>query len=129
MVFIFSIIIFLISNFYILNIQHNCNIFFLLLIPAFIIINIFPTLGMKEIKVKKLEKIRKGYSLLEIFLLSSVMSIIYCVLQIFFWKTSFKVVGLNVLFIFIYECVVFWNGMIRLYIYSNQLGIKYRRLL
>ena len=81
---------------------------------------------MKKLKAKKLENIRKGYILLEIFLISCIMSIIYFFLQLFFWKTGFKVLGWNILFIVIQEFIVFWNGMIRLYIYSNQLGIKYR---
>lgn len=126
MSFLYSIIIFLTSNFYIFKTQFDIKVLLLVFIPAFIIINLFPTFGMKKLKAKKLENIRKGYILLEIFLMSCIMSIIYFFLQLFFWKTSFKVLGWNILFIVIQEFIVFWNGMIRLYIYSNQLGIKYR---
>ena len=123
---IHSIIIFFISNFYILDMHYNIKIPKVILILVFLIINLFSTLGMKKLKEKNLESIRKAYVLLEVFLISSVMSIIFFLLQILFWKIDFKIIRLNTIFIFIQEFIIFWNGMIRLYIFSNQLGIKYR---
>lgn len=123
---IYSIIIFFISNIYILNKQFNIRIFIPIMIIVFLIVNLFPTIGMKKIKDKKLESIRKAYTLLEVFLISSIMSIIFLLLQIFLWKIENKTIWINVLFVVIQEFIMFWNGMIRLYIFSGQLGIKYR---
>ena len=126
MVIIFSILVFIISNFYILEHQGVINIPIFVVILLFLIINLFPTLAMKKIKFKKLESIRKGYTLLEVFLISIIMSIIFFVFQILVLKIDYKTIWLNVLFLAIQEFIIFWNGMIRLYIFSYQLGIKYR---
>ena len=123
---IYSIIIFVLSNFYILNMYFSFKIPILILGIIFVFINIFPTFGMKKLKDKNLESIRKGHTLLEIFIISNIMSIIFFVVQILYWHIDKKIILMNLLFLVIQEFIIFWNGMIRLYIFSKQLGIKYR---
>ncbi len=121
-----AIIVFFTSNYYILSTQFNVEIPIVILLFVFAIINLFPTICMKKLKEKKLESIRKAYTLLEIFLISNVMSVIYFLLQLTVFHSDYRIILLNILFIFIQEFIIFWNGIIRLYIFSRQLGIKYR---
>ena len=125
MVIIYSIIIFLISNIYIIEILSNIKIPKIILILIFLLINIFPNISSNKLMEKKLESIKKSYILLEIFLISTMMSITFFLLQILVWKIDYKIITSNIIFLFIFEFIIFWNGVIRLYIFSNQLGIKY----
>ena len=126
MTIIYSIIIFFLSNFYIFNELNSIKIPKMPLILVLFVVNIFPTLGKKRLKDKKLESVRKAYVLLEIFIISVTISILFFALQWIVWKINYKTILINILFLFILEFIVFWNGMIRLYIYSKQLGIRYR---
>lgn len=121
-----AIIVFLTSNFYILSEQFNIEIPMVILLITFAIINLFPTIGMRKLKEKKLMSIRKAYTLLEIFLISNIISFIFLLLQITILHSDYRIILLNILFIFLQEFIIFWNGIIRLYIFSRQLGIKYR---
>lgn len=97
-----------------------------------IVINIIPSLFNRGLKTGKLRNCADGCELLRLFLLSTVASILYSLIG---W---FGVLGLgnlmeepllwlfNSLLIFLVELVVFWNGMIRIYVSSTQLGIRWR---
>ena len=37
-----------------------------------------------------------------------------------------KVFLMNLLYVFLFEFVLFWNGIIRIYLYSKQIGIKWK---
>lgn len=101
-------------------------------IPLFIAVNIIPSVFHIELKTGKLRNSADGCELLQLFLLSTAASIIYSVVG---WIgqlplgmiTEEPVMWLfNTLIIFLAELVVFWNGMIRIYITSEQLGIRWR---
>nr|WP_318659419.1 alpha/beta fold hydrolase [uncultured Treponema sp.] len=108
------------------------------LIAATIYINIHPDL-VNKIKNPKLHHCAGGLFLLNIFLFTTVISI--CVFiygsyglrlktvsryeSNFFASVHFYGVK-NLLWIFFVEFAIFWNGIIRVYIYSKQLGIKLR---
>ena len=123
-----AIIIFFTSNFYIFSKKFNIEIPIMILLFTFTIINLFPTIGMKKFKKKKLMSIRNAYTLLEIFLISNVFSFFYLILQIVAFHCDYRTILINILFIFIQEIILFWNGIIRLYIFSRQIGIKYRTI-
>ena len=110
----------------------------LCLVLATIFINIHPDL-VNKIKNPKLHHCAGGLFLLNIFLFTTFISI--CIFLYGSYGLRFKTVtryesnffasvhfyGLkNLLWIFFVECAIFWNGIIRVYIYSKQLGIKMR---
>lgn len=95
---------------------------------AFIVINICPYFFKKDILIKRLRGCADGCQLLKIFLLSTASTIVTYVfgiagkipnIGIGFW------IGNTVLAIIV-EAIVFWNGIIRIYVTSEQLGIKLR---
>ena len=102
----------------------------------FLWINIVPKAQVEP--TKTLRTLSNGCALLKLFLISVTITVIF---QIYYTVWSFKIaipiegsgvtvyswllgVGLAVL----YESVLFWSGMIRVYLSSVQLGIKHRVL-
>lgn len=68
-----------------------------------------------------------GCELLRIFLISMLISAVYILAMIpVVFKENKLLWLLNLLCVFLAEAVVFWNGIIRLYISSVQIGIKWR---
>ena len=126
MLIINSLIVYLFSNYYIYDAIYKINLSFIFLIICFLIINIFPSLFLKRLETKKLSKIRNGYRLLEVFVLSLIFSISMLLVNIFVYHINFKAILFNVIFITISEFIIFWNGMFRVYVSSYQLGFRYR---
>lgn len=99
---------------------------------AFLMINAIPSFFYGNVRDKKLRNSAYGCELLDIFLISSGCSVIYILMGWFgklpagnlFEETKFWVIG--ALLCFLIEAVVFWNGIVRIYLSSNQLGIKWR---
>ena len=120
------LIVYLFSNYYIYDAIYKINLSFIFLIICFLIINIFPSLFLKRLETKKLSKIRNGYRLLEVFVLSLIFSISMLLVNIFVYHINFKAILFNVIFITISEFIIFWNGMFRVYVSSYQLGFRYR---
>lgn len=101
-------------------------------IPLFVMINIIPSFFYFDLKTGKLRNSAYGCELLRLFLFSTAASVIYSVAG---WMGKLPLGTLaeepvmwllNSLLIFLAECVVFWNGIIRIYITSQQLGIRWR---
>ena len=96
-------------------------------------INIFPTLTIRKVSTTRNQILENGIALLRIFLGTTVLEIICCLTMLiiglpgydtgfsqpFFWLRQF---GLA----FLAEFILFWNGMIRVYLTSVQLGIRWR---
>lgn len=82
--------------------------------------NVHPDL-VSNIKDKKLHHCAGGVFLLKLFLFTTAVSII---LVIFYQNYDIK----TLVWIFMIELITFWNGIIRTYIYSTQMGIKLRVL-
>ena len=78
--------------------------------------------------LSKLEQLRNGNNLLIIFLISTSMTgmILFGGYQFNLLTWDLKVFLMNLLYVFLFEFVLFWNGIIRIYLYSKQIGIKWK---
>lgn len=101
------------------------------LLVLFIIINVMPSYASRKLPSARLRNNADGCELLEIFLISTVVSVIYnihCWIAFYpfdaprVWTTCIA----SALFCILIEAAVFWNGMIRIYLSSVQLGMKWR---
>ena len=109
----------------------------LLLIPFFIVIVFLPVLPTesKKLRTRRLRITNKGSRLLKIFLASMILVLGFNIPAMCgVWETSgipaigdagWKWTG-HILLIVLIENIVFWNGMIRIYLSSEQLRVKYR---
>lgn len=106
-------------------------------VPLLILINIFPSFYNRTLKTGRLRNCADGCELLRLFLLTTAVSVIYTIVgwmgglsvgsvplgsiteEPFFWLKAFIV-------LYFVELVIFWNGIIRIYITSVQLGIRLR---
>lgn len=102
-------------------------------ILVFVGINFCPLLFNNNLLDKKLKKLADGSALLKLFILSTGFSIAFLIVYNFFviilHKTSPENLHLwifNSIFVFAFEFIIFWNGMIRFYVFSTQLGVKVR---
>ena len=124
-----SIIYFFISNSYLIYQYKDLNIpvFVVVLFSIFffLIINLFPSLFTKKLLDKNLSRIRNGYRLLIIFFINIILSSILYIICIID-KVDWKDLLINLLLIVPLLTILFWNGMIRVYLFSKQLGIRYR---
>lgn len=127
-------LIFLLANSYSV-IAMQCSPYILLaLIPIFIWLNIVPSLFHHKLASRRLRTCANGCELLRLFLLSTVLSVIYSVIG---WSGRFSCGSMakapvlwivNTLLMILVESVIFWNGIIRIYLTSEQLGIRWRVL-
>lgn len=101
-------------------------------IPLLIMIAIIPSFFYFNIRTGKLRNSAYGCQLLRLFLLSTAGSVVYSIVG---WIGKLPLGKLtqapgmwilNTLLIFLVECIIFWNGIIRIYITSQQLGIRWR---
>ncbi len=92
---------------------------------------VIPTVIYGKLGTPKLSKCRNGCMQLIIFCVSMVISIVFALVCIF-GNFGYGFSGNGKLWVFhivtavLVEAVIFWNGMIRVYIFSEQLGIKWR---
>ena len=105
-----------------------------ILIVVFLWLNIVPALSNNKLLERKLRTSANGCELLRLFLFSTVLSVIYSLIG---WTGHLACGSLggdpvlwivNTLVIVLVENIVFWNGIIRIYISSTQLAIKWRVL-
>jgi len=110
-----------------------------ILIPWFIGFNIIPVSPLKWIRLHsdKLRNIASGTNLLKIFLCSVTVNIVFGIMGLFGKLTEYGVPGfgeekmdwvLTIIAIILIENIVFWNGIVRIYISSTQLGARFRLL-
>ena len=121
-----SIFLFIVSNFYLLNKGYNIKVPIIITIIVTILLNIFPSLLTKDLCINYLKRIRNGYRLLIMFFMNVVFDIIFYLFSYFKYNVDIKILTINLLFLVLILGVVFWNGMIRVYLFSKQLGIRYR---
>ena len=110
---------------------------FLILFVCFAVINIKPQ-RRREMPNKSVGVLYSGCELLRLFLISATLTAVFQIVTavcayflIFPWKTAVSGAMLGrwsagLLLAFLGEAFVFWNGMIRVYLTSVQLGIKHR---
>ncbi len=103
----------------------------------FFVIHIIPNFFNYEMKTKSLRNSKNGCELLRIFLFSTFISVI---ISIDGWRGGLSAMSLgsiaeepvmwilNTLVIILVEASVFWNGIIRIYVSSKQLALRWRIL-
>ena len=123
-----TILLFILSNFYIFKGLYNIKTPYIITLIFVIFVSIFPSLFTTKLYDKYLVKIRNGYRLLIMFLINVFLDITIYLFSIFIYKIDIKILLVNLLFLIIILSLIFWSGMIRIFIYSRQLGIRYRFL-
>lgn len=125
----YTLVIFLASNFYAIN---KCLELTFLVPLCYLWIHIFPLFFSLRPKTGRLKACADGATLLILFLSSTVLSIA------FFLAGCFGVLPMgtpvaepklwivNSLLAILLEALIFWNGIIRVYVSSQQLGIRIR---
>ena len=118
-----------------------CTVIQILCYILFVYINFFPTLTLRRVSTIRNKILEDGVALLQIFLATTIIETIYSIalliagisLGIDSGSDSSLLVGeYIILFIwhlviaFLVELVLFWNGTIRVYLTSVQLGMKWR---
>lgn len=99
----------------------------LLFVSGFIALNIFPAASNRKLPKKRLKICADGCELLIYFLISCAMSIIYLLAMIPAVFAEYKSVWFSDLVcVLVFESITFWNGIIRVYLTSSQIGIKWR---
>lgn len=121
-----TLIVFIESNLYILNDFYKLKLPIILISLLFILINIFPSLFTKKLYDKKLLRIKNGYRLLIMFLVSTILSVVLYIVSFFTYNIPYQKLLFNLISLLPVLSTVFWNGMLRSYIFSRQLGIRYR---
>ena len=97
-------------------------------------INIFPNLTVKKVSTLRNKIMEDGVALLQIFLTTTVIETVYCVTLLVMVRPEGVDAGFNYPLIwishlaifFLAELILFWNGIIRVYLTSRQIGIKWR---
>lgn len=116
----FGGIVFAASNFYVLSQSMGMMA---LLLALYFMVNIVPVLILP--KTRRLKACARGNALLIEFLISTAFSV-----GLFLWNVinaqDWKTILANTLIAVVLEAFVFWNGIIRVYLRSLQLGIKIR---
>lgn len=99
----------------------------------FVYINIFPGLTARKTSTRRNQFLEDGVTLLQLFLATTITQSLFLLLYFLFLRHDTSggfaqvVRYLCTLFLFILmESVLFWNGIIRVYTTSVQLGIKWR---
>lgn len=94
-----------------------------LFLGAYIVINIAPVFVLP--RTKRLRACARGNALLIEFLISTALSVAFFI-QSLTDSPDLKEILVNTLFAVLLEALIFWNGIIRVYLRSQQLGIKIR---
>lgn len=124
---LYSLVIFIASNFFVIQ---KMTILYWIFLPLYVFVNIFPTFALPH--TRRLRTCARGNALLVEFLGSAVLSVLLFILsftRLLTVENMFqnpKLWLLNTLFAILLEAVVFWNGMLRIFFSSEQLGIKTR---
>lgn len=108
------------------------GIMILLLVLVLLWICIMPSVENRKLLSKRLRICADGCELLKLFSLSTLITVGFSVYGIFLFHRQYelqgflKLVVIQIVVATIVEALVFWNGIIRVYLTSEQLGIKLR---
>lgn len=119
-----TLIVFGTANIYSLPVIWKHTYLVVILAVGFILVNISPSFYSRKIPTLRLRVCGDGCELLIIFLISTFLSMIFFIFKMHLGLTSSWIVGL--LGAIVIELIVFWNGIVRVYITSLQLAIKWR---
>lgn len=99
----------------------------LVLVICFLLLNIFPASGSGKIPSKRLRICAGGCELLVCFLISSFVSGVFLLSMLPVVFREDKILwAADLVCVVCVEAVVFWNGIIRVYLTSTQIGLKWR---
>lgn len=121
-----SLVLFWVSNFYVLNKSYNIKIPVVLVVLLVAFIVTFPSLFTRKVYDKNLKRVKNGYRLLIVFLINIFLDVVLYAVSYFKYQIDLKLLLYNLISLVIILNIVFWNGMIRIYLFSKQLGIRYR---
>ena len=103
-----------------------------------IYLNFFPTFTTRKISTTRNKVLEDGASLLKLFLSTTIIECIFCITSLIMVLVThiyadnnlgfcYPLVWVRYLIVaFVVELVLFWNGIIRVYLTSVQLGMKWR---
>ncbi|MEG0416130.1 MAG: triacylglycerol lipase [Erysipelothrix sp.] len=100
-------------------------IFFSALVMFLLVFAVYPHQNFIR---KHLTLLYKGNESLKIFVISLILVVPSYICYILLIEPDFTTILLSILWVFVLESLIFWNGMIRVYISSVQLGLKTRVL-
>ncbi|MBR1931438.1 MAG: hypothetical protein IJ833_08230 [Lachnospiraceae bacterium] len=109
-------------------------IVWVLLLGAFVWINVSPSPANRKLRSKKWITCGNGCELLILFLISTVLTVVYylgCLSKLLPESIMLSQAGRwmgNTVLAVIVLAITFWSGMIRVYVRSVQLGLKWRIL-
>lgn len=96
-------------------------------LAAFLFFNIVPVPAGDQIVSRRLKICRDGCELLKMFQISLAGSLVLVLGSIFTIFQEDRWLWIcNLLTVFLAEAIVFWNGIVRVYVSSTQIGIKWR---
>ena len=109
----------------------------LLLLAGFVYVNLRPI--PKTAPTKRIDQLSAGCELLRLFLVTATLNAVWMLLWLpaairmakgggFFSGLLLVIWIINVIPMVVLEAILFWNGMIRVYLTSVQLGLKHRIL-
>lgn len=97
------------------------------LFGLFLLINVFPSLENRKMPLRRHRICADGCELLILFLISGSISAVWMISQIPRFFVGSTIVWLvNLVTVVLVEAIVFWNGIIRVYVTSAQIGFKWR---
>lgn len=114
------------------------RLFLMLLIPLFILILVIPVFpgSLSKIHSLKLRNTKSGTALLKIFLVSMVAVLLFNIPAMMGnLESSMEIPAIgdapwkwtgHILLVVLIENLLFWDGIIRIYLTSSQLGLKFR---
>ena len=122
---IYFLLLVLIFNSYILLKASLYNLIWI--VPLFIILNIVPGMRIKGTKRLQLRICNHGNVILTLFAFSLIPSIIWhVVLAALTIPDTYLDLVFSALYCIVLSAIVFWNGIICVYIISSQMGVKWR---
>lgn len=125
------VICFAANSYLILKNSHSLSLV-LMAVSLFLFVNILPSFATLNLKSVRLRTCGNGCELLCLFLASTIITIIMHIVMGIVNPDLFQVLSswldwlFHILIIVAIESVVFWNGIIRVYVSSAQLGLKWR---
>ena len=123
-----SILLFGLSNFYILGKSFDIKIPVILTVLFTLFLLIIPSLFCKKLHSRKFYIMRDGYRLLIVFLINLFLDIAFYLYCYFKKDIAVKPLLLNAISLVIILGAIFWSGIGRCYLTSRQLGIRYRAI-
>ncbi len=98
----------------------------------FLLINLFPRLTIRRAAGRRNAILEDGAALLQLFLTTTIAESLFAILYTLFLKPDNVGLGygvgrlISLVLLILMESVLFWNGILRVYTTSVQLGIKWR---